>query len=56
MPTEPSHRVCIAGASGRMGRMLIEAVQTADDCTLTGALDQPGSAALGQDAAATADI
>ncbi len=52
MPTEPSHRVCIAGASGRMGRMLIEAVQAAEDCTLSGALDQPGSAALGQDAAA----
>lgn len=45
-------RVCIAGASGRMGRMLIEAVQAADDCVLSGALDLPGSPALGQDAAA----
>jgi 4-hydroxy-tetrahydrodipicolinate reductase len=50
-PSSP-HRVCIAGASGRMGRMLIEAVQSADDCTLSGALDQPGSPALGQDASA----
>jgi 4-hydroxy-tetrahydrodipicolinate reductase len=46
------HRVCIAGASGRMGRMLIEAVQQADDCTLSGALDLAGSPALGQDASA----
>jgi len=48
----PSHRVCIAGASGRMGRMLIEAVQQSSDCVLSGALDQPTSPALGQDAAA----
>ncbi len=52
MSTAPSHRVCIAGASGRMGRMLIEAVQAADDCTLSGALDLPQSPALGQDATA----
>ena len=52
--TTPStiHRVAIAGASGRMGRMLIEAVQAADDCKLAGALDIPGSSALGLDAAA----
>ena len=43
---------CIAGASGRMGRMLIEAVLTSDGDTLVGALDIPGSPALGQDAAA----
>lgn len=52
MHTELPHRVCIAGASGRMGRMLIEAVQIADDCVLSGAIDQPSSPALGQDAAA----
>jgi 4-hydroxy-tetrahydrodipicolinate reductase len=46
------HRVCVAGSSGRMGRMLIEAVLAADDCALAGALDVPGSAALGQDPAA----
>ena len=45
-------RVAIAGATGRMGRMLIEAVLASDDCTLTGALDVPGSAALGEDAGA----
>jgi len=45
-------RVAIAGSSGRMGRMLIEAVVNAPDCQLAGALDQPGSPALGQDASA----
>lgn len=47
-----THKICVAGASGRMGRMLIEAVQAADDCMLTGALDVSGSPALGTDAAA----
>jgi 4-hydroxy-tetrahydrodipicolinate reductase len=48
--SETPYRVGIAGASGRMGRMLVEAVQAADDCTLAGALDIPTSPALGQDA------
>ncbi len=33
-----------------MGRMLIEAVTQADDCTLGGALDVPGSLGIGLDA------
>jgi 4-hydroxy-tetrahydrodipicolinate reductase len=44
--------IAVAGASGRMGRMLIEAVLGADDCTLAGALDVAGSGAIGSDAAA----
>lgn len=44
-----THNICVAGASGRMGRMLVEAILNADDCTLTGALDVPGSPALGTD-------
>jgi 4-hydroxy-tetrahydrodipicolinate reductase len=44
-------RVAVAGASGRMGRMLIEAVVAADDMLLCGALDVEGSTGLGQDAA-----
>ncbi len=44
--------IAVAGASGRMGHMLIEAIQAADDCRLAGALDIAGSPALGQDAAA----
>jgi len=47
-------RIVVAGASGRMGRMLVEAVLAAPDCVLTGALDLAGSAALGQDAGAFA--
>ncbi len=47
-------RIAIAGASGRMGRMLIEAVLAAPDCTLAGALDVAGSPSLGQDAGAFA--
>ena len=46
------NRIAIAGASGRMGQMLIEAVRAAEDCTLAGALDMTGSPGLGQDASA----
>ena len=46
------HRIAIAGASGRMGQMLIAAVAEADDCVLSGALDRPGSPLLGTDASA----
>lgn len=45
-------RIAIAGASGRMGRMLIEAVQASSDLELAVALDRAGSPHLGQDAAA----
>lgn len=44
--------VAVAGASGRMGHMLIEAVVRSGDCRLSGALDVAGSPALGRDAAA----
>ena len=45
-------KFCIAGASGRMGRMLIEAVLASPGDALVGALDQAGSPAIGQDATA----
>lgn len=45
-------KIAIAGASGRMGRMLIETVLAADDAELVGALDREGSPALGIDAGA----
>ena len=35
----PPLRVAVAGSSGRMGQMLIEAVSAAPDCTLAGAFD-----------------
>ncbi|BAL97849.1 4-hydroxy-tetrahydrodipicolinate reductase [Rubrivivax gelatinosus] len=44
--------IAVAGASGRMGRMLVEAVLASPDCRLSGALDLPDSPALGQDAGA----
>jgi len=44
-------RVAVAGASGRMGRMVIEASLAADSgVVLASAFDQPGSPAVGQDA------
>ncbi len=45
-------KIAVAGASGRMGRMLIEAIHADADAQLTGALDIAGSASLGTDAAA----
>lgn len=42
--------VAIAGASGRMGRMLIEATLRDPVCKLAAALDLPGSTFLGRDA------
>jgi len=45
-------RIAIAGAGGRMGRMLIEAVLNTSDLKLAAALDRSGSPDLGQDAGA----
>jgi 4-hydroxy-tetrahydrodipicolinate reductase len=45
-------KIAVAGASGRMGRMLIETIQNADDAALTGALDVAASPSIGNDAAA----
>jgi 4-hydroxy-tetrahydrodipicolinate reductase len=46
------HKIAVAGCTGRMGHMLIEAVLAADDCQLAGALDRADSPALGADATA----
>jgi 4-hydroxy-tetrahydrodipicolinate reductase len=43
-------KIAVAGASGRMGKMLIETIAAADDASLAGALDIPQSAFLGTDA------
>jgi 4-hydroxy-tetrahydrodipicolinate reductase len=45
-------KIAVAGASGRMGRMLIEAIAAADDTVLAGALDREGAESIGTDAAA----
>jgi 4-hydroxy-tetrahydrodipicolinate reductase len=42
--------IAIAGASGRMGRMLIEAVLSSGDLSLGAALDRADTDSLGQDA------
>ena len=47
-------RIAVAGASGRMGRMLVEAIQAAPDTSLAGALDVAGSPSIGLDAGAFA--
>ena len=45
-------KVAVAGASGRMGQMLVEAIVAATDLQLSGALDVATSPALGVDAGA----
>lgn len=45
-------RIAIAGASGRMGQMLIEAVLDTEGVELAVALDRAGSPSIGQDAGA----
>ena len=42
-------KVAIAGAGGRMGRMLIEAALASPDCRIAAALEVPSSPLLGQD-------
>lgn len=46
-----THRpgIVVAGASGRMGRMLIETVTESDRATLVGAVERPGHPWIGQD-------
>jgi 4-hydroxy-tetrahydrodipicolinate reductase len=49
-------RIVVPGAAGRMGRMLIKAVSEAEGCVITGALERPGSPALGEDAGVLAGL
>ena len=48
----PRRRVAVAGASGRMGQTLIEALAASADLVLAAAFDVPGSAGIGSDAGA----
>ena len=50
--SDAGRAIAVAGASGRMGRMLVEAMLASRRLPLTGALDIAGSPALGNDAAA----
>lgn len=49
-------RLVVTGAAGRMGRMLVAAVQATEGVTLAAALAREGSAALGQDAGVLAGL
>ena len=49
-------RLIVTGAAGRMGRMLVAAIQAADGVSLAAALEHEGSASLGQDAGLLAGI
>ena len=42
-------RLVVAGAAGRMGRMLVQAIHASEELVLAGALERKGSPALGQD-------
>ena len=49
-------RLIVAGAGGRMGRTLIQAIAATDGAILAGAVDAPGSAAIGRDAGELAGL
>ncbi len=49
-------RLIVAGAGGRMGRTLIKAIAETDGVVLAGAVDAPGSAAIGRDAGELAGL
>jgi 4-hydroxy-tetrahydrodipicolinate reductase len=46
----------VVGAAGRMGRMVINAIQNAGDITCTGAVEAAGHPSLGQDAGVVAGL
>jgi 4-hydroxy-tetrahydrodipicolinate reductase len=49
-------RLVVAGAAGRMGRMLVSTIDATTGATLVGALEHKGSSALGQDSGVLAGI
>ena len=49
-------RLVVVGAAGRMGQMLIKTIHETPGATLSGAIERPGSIALGQDAGLLAGI
>jgi len=51
MSTMNELKIAVAGAGGRMGRILVEAIADAPDAVLAGALDVGGTPGIGQDAA-----
>ncbi|TCR64258.1 dihydrodipicolinate reductase [Bosea sp. BK604] len=49
-------RLVVVGAAGRMGRMLIKAIAATEGCTLSAAIERPGSNALRQDSGVLAGL
>ena len=49
-------KIAIVGASGRMGRTLIQTVRATKGCHVMGAIEQKGSPAIGQDAGELAGV
>ncbi|MDP4593285.1 MAG: 4-hydroxy-tetrahydrodipicolinate reductase [Beijerinckiaceae bacterium] len=49
-------RLVVAGAAGRMGRMLVQTITETEGATVTGALEYAQSPALGQDAGVLAGV
>ena len=43
-------KIAVVGASGRMGRMIIESILQDGEATLVSAIEQPGTGAIGKDA------
>jgi 4-hydroxy-tetrahydrodipicolinate reductase len=55
-PPAAPMRIAVAGAAGRMGRMLIAAIAADPACRLAAALERAGSNARGQDAGRLAGL
>jgi 4-hydroxy-tetrahydrodipicolinate reductase len=49
-------RVAVTGAAGRMGKMLIEAIEANHDVVLTAAIEHPASSLIGADAGELAGV
>ena len=49
-------KLAVMGAAGKMGRELVRAIHAMDGVTLAGAIEPPGSIALGQDAGLLAGL
>lgn len=49
-------KIAVTGAAGRMGKMLIEAIEQADDCELSAAIEHPQSSLIGADAGELAGV
>ncbi len=52
----PELKICVVGAAGRMGRMLVAEIAKTEGVTLSGAGEAAGNAALGRDAGELAGI